>query len=91
MDTKLKHRNQKRVAAVCPLCVLGKAVCLVQSVTIPAPVDVIFLGWILAFPFDVLDFLRYQTANFFLTVCQFFTPFLIPVAPDSAGLRSRPF
>lgn len=57
MHTQLQHRNKQRVTAVSPLGVLGKAVRLVQSITIPAPIDVIFLCGILAFSFDVLDFL----------------------------------
>lgn len=84
MHAKLEHRNHKRVTAVCPLCVLGKVARLVQSVTIPAPIDKIFLCGIFALAFDLLDFLRNQTTNFLLTVCQFFTPFLIPAAPARA-------
>lgn len=90
MHTQLQHRNKQRVTAVYSLGVLGKAVRLVQSVTIPAPVDVIFLCRILTFTFDVLDFLRNQTADFFLTVCQIFTPFLmIPTARACALARLR--
>ena len=83
MNTELKHGNHKRVSTVCSLGVLGKAVRLVQSITIPAPIDVIFLCGILTFAFDVLDFLRNQTADFFLTVCQIFTPFLYNCLPVS--------
>lgn len=90
MYTKLKHRNHERVTPVRPFRELGKAVCLVQSITIPAPVNVIFLCGILAFALDVLDFLRNQATNFLLTVCQFFTPFLIPAAPASAPGAATP-
>lgn len=90
MYPQFEHGNQERITAVCSLGVLGKAVRLVQSVTIPAPVDVIFLCRILTFTFDVLDFLRNQTADFFLTVCQIFTPFLmIPTARACALARLR--
>lgn len=72
MHSQLEHRDEKRITPVCPLCVLSKAVRLVQSVTIPAPIDVIFLCGILAFPFDSLDFLRNQPADLLLTLCQNF-------------------
>lgn len=85
MHTKFQHWDEKRVTAVCPICILGKAVRLVQSVTIPAPIDVIFLCRILTFTFDVLDFLRYQPADFFLTVCQFFHPLSLLSARLSLG------
>lgn len=90
MHPQFEHRNHERVTAVSSICVLCKAVRLVQSVTIPAPVDVIFLCRILAFTFDSLDFLRNQTTDFFLTVCQIFTPFLmIPTARACALARLR--
>lgn len=51
---------------------------LVQSVTIPAPIDIIILCRAFALPFDTLSLLRYQTADFFLTVCHcFFHPLSI--------------
>lgn len=74
MDAKLKHRDKQRVTAVCSLGVLGKAVSLVKSVTISAPVDIIFMCRILAFLLDVLDFLRYQAADLFLSFCHDFHP-----------------
>lgn len=90
MYPQFEHWNHERVTAVCPLCVLGKAMCLVQSVTIPAPVDVIFLCGILAFTFDSLDFLRNQTADLLLTFCQIFHPLsLRPTARACALARLR--
>lgn len=74
MDAKLKHRNHKRVAPVHSLSVLGKAVRLVQSVTIPSPIEIVVLCRIFALAFDLLDFLRNQTANDFLTFCRDFSP-----------------
>lgn len=57
MYPQFEHGNHERVTAVSSFCILGKAVRLVQSITIPAPIDVIFLCGILAFSFDMLDFL----------------------------------
>lgn len=90
MYTEFEHRNHERVTPVNPLGVLGKAVSLVQSVTIPTPVNIIFLCRILAFTFGSLDFLRNQTADFFLTVCQRFHPLSIrPTARACALARLR--
>ena len=74
MDAKLKHRNHKRVTPVHSLGVLGKAVRLVQSVTIPSPIEIVVLCRIFALAFDLLDFLRNQTADDFLTFCRDFSP-----------------
>lgn len=90
MHPQFEHRDKERVSPVCPLCVLGKAVRLVQSVTIPAPIDIIFLCGILAFTFDSLDFLRNQTANLLLTLCQdFHLLSLRPTARACAPARLR--
>ena len=43
VDAEFKHGNHKRVTPVNPLGVLGKAVCLVQSVTIPSPIEIVVL------------------------------------------------
>lgn len=74
MDAKLKHRHHERVTPVNPLGVLGKAVCLVQSVTIPSPIEIIVLCRVFALAFGLLDFLRNQTTDDFLTLCQRFHP-----------------
>lgn len=89
VDAKLKHGNHKRVTAISSLCVLGKAVRLVQSVTIPAPVKIIALLRVFAFPLDGLNFLRYQTADFFLTFCHDFHPLFIHFLPRTAHTRKR--
>lgn len=57
MYTEFEHRNQERVTPVYSLSVLGKAVSLVKSVTISAPIKIILLCRILAFAFNSLDFL----------------------------------
>lgn len=76
MHPQFKHRNHERVTSISTFRVLGEAVRPVQSVTIPGPVEIIVLCRALALAFDFLNFLRNQTADFFLTVCQIFTPFL---------------
>lgn len=90
MYAEFEHRNHERVSPVCPIRVLGKAVCLVQSVTIPAPIDKIFLCGIFALTFDLLDFLRNQTANFFLTICQFFHPLSDTSRPSQRPRQGLP-
>lgn len=74
MYTEFEHRNHERVTPVNPLGVLGKAVRLVQSVTIPAPVDIIVLLRVFALAFGLLDFPRNQSTDDFLTLCQRFHP-----------------
>ena len=74
VHTEFEHWNKKRVTAVCSLSVLGKAVRLVQSVTIPAPVDIIVLLRVFALAFGLLDFPRNQPTDDFLTLCQRFHP-----------------
>ena len=74
MNAELKHRNYERVTPVNPLGVLGKAVCLVQSVTIPSPIEIIVLCRVFALAFGLLEFLRNQTTDDFLTLCQRFHP-----------------
>lgn len=74
MYTEFEHRNHERVTPVNPLGVLGKAVRLVQSVTIPAPVDIIVLLRVFASPLDGLDFPRNQSTDDFLTFSHDFSP-----------------
>lgn len=75
MYTEFEHRDHERVTPVHSLSVLGKAVSLVQSITIPAPIGIINLCRALAITLSLLDFLRNQATDFFLTDSQFFTPF----------------
>lgn len=74
MYTEFEHRNHERVTPVNPLGGLGKAVRLVQSVTIPAPVDIIVLLRVFALAFGLLDFQRNQPTDDLLTLCQRFHP-----------------
>lgn len=84
---RLEHWDKQRIAF--DLCsILCKAVGLVQSVTISAPVHIVFLCWVLAFCFCLFDFLSNISDNCFLTFGHDFTPPL-PTAPACCTTRSR--
>lgn len=84
MYTEFEHRNHERVTPVHSLGVLGKAMSLVQPITIPTPIGIINLCRALAITLSLLDFLRNQATDFFLTDSQIFTPFRYDRPPAPA-------
>lgn len=69
MDAELKHRDHEGITPVNPISVLGKAVRLVQSVPVPAPIGVIDLCRALAIALAALELLRDKTTDKLLTNC----------------------
>lgn len=93
MHAQFKHGYQKRVALDLA-CILGKAMCFVQSVTISAPIDEVFLRRVFAFLLDLFQLKSDFSDNGFLTFSHLVTPPSGKICPPFSarfpGLRWRP-